>query len=266
MQGYVVAAKSEEMNVTAPAPDQVPLDALTLLREQNHRINNDFASAINILSIGAVLADEPEVKAALGKVVELLHQYADVHRALAIPERDVLVDATEYLRRLAFAIDRSKLDRLNIHLVLAADRLLLDAERCWRLALIVHELVTNSARHASFDNRSPEIRIELSRARSIVHCRVADNGSGAKLKPGYGLKIVTQLAQSLGGLLKSEFDRESSSLVVHFPLSEREQRANHVNSRNGRKKRRLRTNPLVSSSLPTPVTGSNSRPPQLQAH
>jgi hypothetical protein len=61
------------------------LDAQTVVRELNHRINNDFASAINIVSVGAMLAEDSEVKAALSKVVELLHQYAEVPRALAIP-------------------------------------------------------------------------------------------------------------------------------------------------------------------------------------
>ena len=109
------------------------LDALTVVRELNHRINNDFASAINIVAVGAMLADDSEVKAALSKVVELLHQYADVHRALAIPQRGMLTDAAEYLRRLGVAISRSRLDRINIRLVLAADPLLLEADRCWRL-------------------------------------------------------------------------------------------------------------------------------------
>ena len=45
------------------------LDALTVVRELNHRINNDFASAINIVSVGAMLAKDSEVKAALSKVV-----------------------------------------------------------------------------------------------------------------------------------------------------------------------------------------------------
>jgi hypothetical protein len=36
------------------------------------------------------------------------------------------------------------LDRMNIHLLLSADRLPLESERCWRLALAICELVTNA--------------------------------------------------------------------------------------------------------------------------
>jgi len=243
------------------------LDALTVVRELNHRVNNDFASAINIVSVGVMLADDSEVKAALSKVVELLHRYAEVHRALAIPQRGTLTDAAEYLRRLGVAISRSRLDRINIRLVLAADPLLLEADRCWRLGLIVHELVTNCARHACFDNRDGEIRIELGRAGSMVNCRISDNGSRAKLKPGCGLKIVTQLARSLEGRLKSDLDDESTSLVIRFPLSERERQPNHIVSRNARTKRHLKAARLLCSRLAAaPLAGGDSHALQPHGH
>ena len=56
----------------------------------------------------------------MSSVAELLHGYADVHRALRMPVCNARVDATEYLRRLGLAMSRSKLDRLNIHLEFAA--------------------------------------------------------------------------------------------------------------------------------------------------
>ena len=243
------------------------LDALTVVRELNHRINNDFASAINIVSVGVMLAEDSDVKAALSKVVELLHQHAEVHRALAIPEGGVLTDTAEYLRKLGVAICRSRLDRINIRVVLAADPLLLEADRCWRLALIVHELVTNAARHACFDNRDGEIRIELGRAGSMVNCRISDNGSRTKLKPGCGLKIVMQLARSLEGRLKSELDDESTSLLIRFPLSERERRPNHIVSRNARTKRHLKAvRSLCSPLAAAPLAGGDSHALQPHGH
>jgi hypothetical protein len=71
------------------------------------------------------------------------------------------------------AVSRSKLDRMNIRLVLAADALRLESDCCWRLGLLVHELITNSARHASFDNQRGKIKIELKRSSALVHCTVS---------------------------------------------------------------------------------------------
>jgi hypothetical protein len=68
--------------MSAPATHH---DEWMLLRELNHRINNEFTSAINLVAAGAVVAENPEVKATLSNVIELLHRHADVHRALAMP-------------------------------------------------------------------------------------------------------------------------------------------------------------------------------------
>src|SRR3954454_3454914 len=57
-----------------------------LLRELNHRVNNELTSAICTISGKAVESDDVAVKAALLDVVELLDGYADVHKALRMPD------------------------------------------------------------------------------------------------------------------------------------------------------------------------------------
>jgi Histidine kinase len=90
-------------------------DEQTLLRELTHRIRNELVSSINIVSAAAVRAENPEVKVALSNVVEMLQQHADVHRLLTIPDRDGLVDAAEYIRKLGFAVSRSSLEPMGTH-------------------------------------------------------------------------------------------------------------------------------------------------------
>jgi two-component sensor histidine kinase len=63
------------------------LNERTLVRELTHRINNQLASAINVVTAAAVRAAHPETKVALGNVTELLQEQANVHRVLAIPPR-----------------------------------------------------------------------------------------------------------------------------------------------------------------------------------
>jgi two-component sensor histidine kinase len=215
------------MTVTEIALQPGALNELTLLLELNHRIDNEFASAINLVAIAAVRSDNPEVKTALGNVVELLDEHAGVLRSLKIPDDDALVDAAEYLGRLCFCMSRSKLDRMNIHLLFAADTLLLESDRCWRLGMILYELVTNSARHAYFEGREGEVRVELSREGAFVKCRVSDNGSvSTGTKAGRGLRILVDLSRSLGGRIHHSIGAEGCSFATDFPLTEHEQRAN----------------------------------------
>jgi two-component sensor histidine kinase len=79
----------------------VPLpnpDGSLRLRELNHRINNDLTSVMCTVSDKAVQSDSVAVKAALLDVVDLLHQCADVHRALHMPDQGRLTDAARYLQ------------------------------------------------------------------------------------------------------------------------------------------------------------------------
>jgi two-component sensor histidine kinase len=196
-----------------------------LLRELNHRINNELTCAICAVSVKAMQSDSVAVKAALLDVVDLLHQCADVHRALHIPDQGRLTDAASYLQQLCFSITKYRLDRLAIHVLFSADDLRLEGERCWKLGLIVSELLTNVARHAQFDAGHPELRVELMLAGNVVKCRVSDNGSAPEpIRRGRGLAIIGELASSLGGRVHTSCAADGSSFLLIFPLTEAEQR------------------------------------------
>ena len=210
----------------APLPDH---DGSLLLRELNHRVNNELTSTICTISAKAVESDEVAVKAALLDVVDLLHGYADVHKALRMPDPGHLTDAARYLRHLCSSITKYRLDRqdrLSIRLSCSADDLRLEGERCWKLGLVVSELLTNVARHARFDDRHPEAKVKLLLAGNVVRCAVSDNGSASDLfVRGRGLTIVGELASSLGGRVHASCAAEGSSFLITFPLTESEQRA-----------------------------------------
>jgi two-component sensor histidine kinase len=211
--------------VTELVPQLPAFSERVLLLELSHRINNEFASAIGLVSVAAVRADNTEVKAALDNVVELLHQYANVHRALKMPDRDVVIDAAEYLETLCRSMSRSKLERSDIKLAFAAGAVWLHSERCWRLGMIIYEFVTNAARHAVFKGMDGQVHVELLRAGGFVKCTVSDNGAAPpRTGLGRGLTIVADLAESLGGYVDHAFAKGSSFTLV-FPLTQNEQRA-----------------------------------------
>jgi two-component sensor histidine kinase len=121
---HIMTSRSAQMPI---------LQERLLLQELNHRISNEFTSAIGVMSRVAARSNNKEVKAALADATELMPHYADVHHALRMPEHDVRMDAVAYLRKLCLSISRSKLDHMKIELVLAAYRLRLQSDRCWLL-------------------------------------------------------------------------------------------------------------------------------------
>jgi two-component sensor histidine kinase len=238
-------------------------DGSLLLRELNHRINNELTCAICTIAATAMESDNVAVKAALLDVVELLHQCADVHRALHIPDRERLTNVAEYLQQLCFSMTKYRLERLAMRVLFSADDLQLEGERCWKLGLIVSELLTNVARHARFDARHPELRVELMLAGNIVKCRVSDNGSTHEpFRRGGGLAIVAELAGSLGGRVHTSCAAKGSSFLLTFPLTDAEQgvaAATHValfKRRKMRRPRRLNSRSNVVGTEGTAAFGS----------
>jgi hypothetical protein len=167
-----------------------------------------------------------DVETALKKFVELLHARA----VLAMPDCDSLLDAAEYLCNLGWPVHPSRSHRMKIDLIISADTLPLETERCWLLGLVVKELVANAVRHAGvFGTREGKISIELTWEGSFVHCAVSDNGPGmGRARPVRALRIAHYLAGSLGGRIGHWFDDEATSFVVTFPFTERELQENRT--------------------------------------
>jgi two-component sensor histidine kinase len=104
--------------------------------------------------------------------------------------------------------------------------------------MIVYELVTNVARHAVFENKDGEVRVELSRAGAFARCGVSDNGSAAAgVRPGRGSNIIGSLAKSLGGRVDRSFGAKGASFMLALPFIGGELEAN----------RRLRVTPHIGS-------------------
>jgi two-component sensor histidine kinase len=219
-----LAAKTRECRMSQlieSGPSRALAAEALLLREFSHRVGNEFAAAVGAISLAAARAHDVEVKSTLVAVENLLHNYATVHRCLRMPEHDIRIDATEYLRKLCLAISRSKLDSRGIDLLLVEHDVRMDATRCWRLGLIVSELITNSARHA-FADGAGLIRVELTASETFYACRVSDNGRGApSIRPGQGLRIINALAKGFEGSITQKFGRHGSTSILTFPIETR---------------------------------------------
>jgi DNA-binding winged helix-turn-helix (wHTH) protein len=95
------------------------------------------------------------------------------------------------------------------------------SERCWRLGMIISELVTNAARHA-FGDGGGKIQVELSRCGPFVNCRVADDGRAPEqIRPGRGFAIVESLIASLDGTINQHFGPGGSVSEMNFPVCSR---------------------------------------------
>jgi two-component sensor histidine kinase len=199
------------------ATEGLCLDGL-LVREITHRVNNEFASVIQVVSLIAAQSSNQDVKAALAGVMDKLHNYAGVHHALQVPANNDLIDASAYLRQLCSSISRSKLEARGIELILIEQPIRMSAEGCWVMGMIIVELITNAVRHA-FDGQRGTIRVECLKSGRDVECRVTDDGSAvAEVRPGNGLRIVDALAQLYGATFDLHPMDTGTEAVLSIPI------------------------------------------------
>jgi two-component sensor histidine kinase len=187
-----------------------------LLRELTHRINNELAATVGFVSLSAARSDDDDVKVALAGVMQHINDSARVYRALQMPADDDRIDAAAYLGELCRSISRAKLQHKGIELVFRECPLQLNALRCWRLGMIVFELITNASRHA-FRDSGGKIQVELLNDETIVECSVTDNGAGSEnIRPGQGMKIIRSLVVDLRGSIDHRFGTIGTSVVLSF--------------------------------------------------
>jgi len=208
-------------NATEIKPlDEWSLGEYLLLRELTHRINNELASTIRFVSWNAARSANEDVKVALAGVIQNIYGTARIYRALQVPIADNWIDADGYLRELCQAISVAKLQHRGIELLLIECPLQLNASRCWRLGMIVSELITNASRHAFRDIRG-RIQVGLLNYETHVECIVTDNGFGSKnIKAGQGMKIIQSLVHDLRGTIDHRSGPMETRVMLSFPLDQ----------------------------------------------
>ena len=167
MSSFPSESLAESASTAASAPD-----AMLLLAELGHRVANEYSLAIASISLAAHRAQHPQARSALDAAAERLRRYAGAHRALQAPlAGGGMIDLSDYLRELCRAQVQASLAERNIAVTLVETPIDLEAERCWRVGMIVSELITNAARHA-FGAHGGQVLVEVLATPDEALCQV----------------------------------------------------------------------------------------------
>jgi two-component sensor histidine kinase len=196
--------------------EHITPDPWLLVGELTHRVINEYTLAVSSLALAAARTPDKTAKTAILNAGDRLRHFANAHRALQMPTFSGPIDLVQYLRGVCSTIARACLDERGIRLTLIEQHVELEAERCWRVGLIVSELIMNAVRHG-FGNGSGSITVEI-QAKEEIRCLVTDNGrSAADPRPGHGSSILEALAHELGGHIEREFRADGTRALVSFP-------------------------------------------------
>ncbi|HXX54699.1 MAG TPA: PAS domain S-box protein [Methanoregula sp.] len=180
-----------------------------LLSEIHHRVKNNLAAFISLISLDNTYEQSEEGQALKKDLQNRARSMALIHETLYRTKKYSSVDMGVYLGNLMDQIAASYATATSVKIVVEAEGTLLDIARATPCGLIINELVTNSFKYAfpeSFDcmktrNEPCTVRVSMRKSRDAYTLVISDNGVG--FPPGLdianakslGLKLVNFLAR-----------------------------------------------------------------------
>ena len=205
----------ESRSVAQPTASPV---SLALVEELNHRVINEYAEAISSLSLAASSTDDPVAKDAIDRAASRLRDHAAAHSTLMPPAVPHDADLGEHVSRICEAFTRATLAERRVRLILTMAEVRLPADHCWRVGLILVELIRNAARHGLGGSEGQISVLIAERAGSLV-CEVRDNGRpSVRTVPGRGQGLIRGLVNELGGRVDWSFAIGGAVAIMRIPV------------------------------------------------
>jgi two-component sensor histidine kinase len=203
----------------AAANSAPPLQPLYLVEEITHRVVNEYAEAIAMLSLAARVSSDAQAQAVLSSAADRLRAHVEAHRALQAPLQDGPTELAGYIVQVCACLLKASLAQNGVELTVETEEVWLDADRCWRVGLIVAELIRNAARHGLAGGPGV-VRVEIAKTPGIVTCKVSDSGRGlSDAHLGRGRRLVRALTTELGGQVDWAFTPAGCCVDLTFPTA-----------------------------------------------
>jgi two-component sensor histidine kinase len=199
-----------------------------LLRELQHRTQNDLTVVTSLLRMEARRAKRSETRWRLETVGERVESLALIYRRLYQSGTTHAVDLASYLaelikrRLLMHGHDPDHDDPIKLDLRLVPVEV--NHDRAVAVGLIVNELVTNSLKYA-FPLRRGTVTVSLERIEpGKARLLVADDGIGMQKEKarrhGTGLELIPLLTKTTGGEFQREERDTGTAGILTFTVPE----------------------------------------------
>ena len=178
-----------------------------LLREVHHRVKNNLAAIIGLISLQESSLIDPVSKTALNELSSRVSAMALVHELLYSSENLVSIDLQTYLEKLTSQLSHLYQSFGQTQITVAAQGVFIDLDEAIPCGLIVTEQITNSFKYA-FPGGQPragedicKIEVSATQDGSAYTLNVCDNGVGLpagfdwKKSPTLGMSLIRMLGE-----------------------------------------------------------------------
>jgi PAS domain S-box-containing protein len=202
-------------------------DRDALLREIHHRVKNNMAVIMSMVSLQSNGLSDSASAEALAKVRGRIRAMALVHEQIYRSGDFHGVDLADYARSLIGALHDAHTRELgHVEIRRRIGKVAMPMDLAIPCGLILNELIGNSFEHAFSDGRRGEVEVVLDHCEDgQVELGVIDNGVGfdrgigPDREAGFGLQLVGLLAQQLGGEVEIVSD-DGADIRVRFSLED----------------------------------------------
>ena len=189
-----------------------------LAREVDHRARNVLAVVQSMLRLTKAETTEAYVAAVEGRISALsrAHMLLSECRWEGADLRRLVDEELEPYRNA----DASAV-------IAEGAVLLLDSRRAQTVALVLHELATNAAKHGALVLSSGRIRLGWRQEGSFLVLEWSESGGPPVHSPssrGYGMRVISASIEQLGGEVKFDWQSEGLRCVLSLPLAEKAKR------------------------------------------
>jgi two-component sensor histidine kinase len=194
-----------------------------LLKEVNHRVNNSLQIVAGMLHLHASSAQSDDVRHELNEASSRIAAIARAHQRLYSSNQINVLDLGAYLRDVCQDLEESMPGcRIAVD---AGDGIQIATDRAIPAALLVNELVTNTAKYA-YPAGQGRAWVTLSRGPvDTIAIAVRDEGAGLppdfdlKSKRRLGMRLVNAFAHQLQGDLQVRRLQPGTEFLLTIPLT-----------------------------------------------
>lgn len=220
--GAAIARRAAEVGEAAAKMAAIVVaERDTMLRELQHRMNNNLTMLAGMLSMEARRSDSDVAREALEKAVSHIQAVAEANRQLDADALRGAVDLGTYLPTLCANLLKPE----GVHCAVHSDiDVKVAPERAIPIGLVVNEAIINACKYAFPDGRGTiRVTVQHGGRDGWAAVAVVDDGIGvpedAHLRRGSGSDIMNALASQLGGVIAHEHAPGGGTRVeLRFPV------------------------------------------------
>jgi len=212
-----------ELKVKEEKLRQMLEERTIMLKEIFHRVKNNLAMIISLISIQRRKADDEEIRAVLTEVENRIHAISSVHEDLYRSESFTSICADEYLRKLVGNLVGTMATDTRIRTYVRTQDCVLNLDTGIHVGMLVNEIVTNSIKYAFKGRGEGSIYVEMDCSGDEYVLIVRDDGIGfdpsfsISTSDSLGITLIRTLAlKQLNGSIDLKTSEEGTEWRIRY--------------------------------------------------